>query len=76
MDHTVATVRIRDESDVGRGRASMTVNADILEAWAQGYMVGSLVILMLLVVCNYRKRVTLHKLILLEVLISASRGEG
>lgn len=39
----------------------------ILEAWAQGFTVGSLVLLMLLVLCNYRRRAILHTLILLEV---------
>ena len=48
-------------------RSSFPVEGDIVEAWAQGYNVGSLIILMLIVLCNYRKRVLLHKLILLEV---------
>ena len=51
----------------GHGKAELTVTGDILEAWAEGYMVGSLVILILIVACNYRRRVLLHKLILLEV---------
>jgi hypothetical protein len=38
-----------------------------LEAWAQGYNVGSLVILILIVFCNYRSGMWLHKLILFEV---------
>ena len=39
----------------------------ILEAWAQGYNVGSLIVLILIVFCNYRSGIWLHKLILLEV---------
>lgn len=39
----------------------------ILEAWAQGYMVGSIVIMICITLCNIRRGVLLHKLILLEV---------
>ena len=39
----------------------------ITEAWAQGFHVGAIIILILVTLCNYRKRVLLHKLILLEV---------
>lgn len=39
----------------------------IVEGWAQGFNVGAIVLLILLLLCNYRKRVLLHKLILLEV---------
>lgn len=45
----------------------MTLEGGFLEAWAQGYNVGSLVILILIVLCNYRSGILLHKLILLEV---------
>lgn len=44
-----------------------------MEAWAQGYNVGSLVILILIVFCNYRSGILLHKLILLEVSIMHGR---
>jgi hypothetical protein len=47
-------------------RASLTTEGGFLEAWAQGYNVGSLVILILIVFCNYRSGIWLHKLILLE----------
>jgi hypothetical protein len=43
----------------------------ILEAWAQGYMVGSLIILSCITFANMRKGVLLHKLILLEVSFGA-----
>jgi len=39
----------------------------VLEAWAQGYMVGSIIIMLCITICNYRGKVLLHKLILLEV---------
>lgn len=46
---------------------SYTLEQCIAEAWAQGFNFGSLVILILFVLCNYRRGVLLHKLILLEV---------
>lgn len=39
----------------------------VLEAWAQGYLVGSLIIMAAITVANMRRKVLLHKLILLEV---------
>jgi hypothetical protein len=48
-------------------RASLSKEGGFLEAWAQGYYVGSLVILILIVFCNYRSGILLHKLVLLEV---------
>lgn len=39
----------------------------VVEAWSQGFNVGAIVILILLVLCNYRKKTLLHKLILGEV---------
>jgi hypothetical protein len=39
----------------------------ILEAWAQGYMVGSLIVMAGVAVANMRQGVLLHKLIVLEV---------
>jgi len=42
-------------------------DALILEAWAQGYMVGSLIIMAAITIANMRRGVLLHKLILLEV---------
>lgn len=48
-------------------KSSMTVNADIVEAWAEGFQLGALIILMLICICNLRRNVVLHKLILLEV---------
>jgi len=39
----------------------------ILEAWAQGFMVGTLVFMAAITVANMRRHVLLHKLILAEV---------
>ena len=39
----------------------------VVEAWSQGFNVGAIVILILLVLCNYRRKTLLHKLILGEV---------
>jgi hypothetical protein len=44
-------------------------NGLILEAWAQGYMVGSLIIMSFITVANMRKGILLHKLILLELIL-------
>lgn len=57
----VARVAIKpDDEDYTREQS-------LVEAWAQGFNVGAIILLILLLLCNYRKRVLLHKLILLEV---------
>ncbi|KFH46636.1 hypothetical protein ACRE_024860 [Hapsidospora chrysogenum ATCC 11550] len=59
---------------------SMDINDDstrkeiILEAWGQGFNVGALLIIILIVLCNYRKGVLLHKLILIELLLAIPHG--
>lgn len=56
---------------LGRRMTEVTKPTDpdglILEAWAQGYMVGSIIIMIFITLCNVRRGVLLHKLILLEV---------
>ncbi len=42
-------------------------NGLILEAWAQGFMVGAIVIMICITLANLKRGVILHKLILLEV---------
>jgi hypothetical protein len=42
-----------------------------LEAWSQGMMVGTLVFMIMLTIANMRRRVLLHKLILIEVRCTA-----
>ena len=39
----------------------------IIEAWAQGFMVGALIIMTCVAVANMKKHVMLHKLIIAEV---------
>lgn len=39
----------------------------VLEAWAEGFMLGSLIIMTCITVANMRRGVLLHKLILIEV---------
>ena len=45
----------------------------IVEAWGQGLNVGALVFIILVVLCNYRRNVLLHKLILVEVRLHTGR---
>lgn len=40
----------------------------VVEAWGQGYLVGSFVIMACVTVANMRRGINLHKLILLEVI--------
>lgn len=42
-------------------------NGLVLEAWAEGYMIGSLIIMTCITMANMRRGVLLHKLILVEV---------
>lgn len=42
-------------------------NGLVLEAWAQGFMVGALIIMSCITLANMRRSVLLHKLILIEV---------
>lgn len=46
----------------------------VLEAWAQGLLVGSLVILSFITLANMRRGVLLHKLILLELIFGIWQG--
>ncbi|KIV90974.1 hypothetical protein PV10_05572 [Exophiala mesophila] len=71
----------RDDSvtgAVGAGSGSWRENASdedfILEAWSQGFMVGSLIIMACITIANMRRGVLLHKLILVEQLAALSHG--
>ncbi|CAG7973233.1 unnamed protein product [Penicillium salamii] len=46
----------------------------ILEAWGQGFLLGSLLILAAITVANMRAGVLLHKLILLELVLAMGHG--
>ncbi|KAF2718704.1 hypothetical protein K431DRAFT_127146 [Polychaeton citri CBS 116435] len=45
-----------------------------LEAWAQGFLCGSLVVMIALTLSNMRRKVLLHKLILIELLFGVLHG--
>ncbi|KAH6698093.1 hypothetical protein BKA61DRAFT_622631 [Leptodontidium sp. MPI-SDFR-AT-0119] len=49
-------------------------NTLIVEAWAQGFMVGSILIMLCTTVSNYRRGVLLHKVILLELVFGSFHG--
>lgn len=66
MDHVVHTWFRRQELADPSQRPS-DPNGLVLEAWAQGFMVGSLIIMSCITLANMRRGVLLHKLILLEV---------
>lgn len=44
----------------------------ILEAWTEGYMIGSLIIMWAVTISNMKRGVILHKLIMIEVCYVAS----
>lgn len=46
----------------------------VTEAWGQGFMVGSLIILLFLTVAGMRRGVLLHKLIVVELLLALTHG--
>ncbi|CAI7650358.1 unnamed protein product [Penicillium viridicatum] len=46
----------------------------VLEAWSQGLMTGSLVIMAAVTFANMRRGVLLHKLILLELVLATAHG--
>ncbi|KAK4960973.1 hypothetical protein LTR10_001462 [Elasticomyces elasticus] len=50
------------------------VGGAIIEAWAQGFMVGALIIMMCVTFSNMRRGVLLHKLILIELLFGCLHG--
>lgn len=58
----------------GNWRANATSDDFILEAWSEGFMVGALIIMACITVANMRRKVLLHKLILLELLLAMSHG--
>ncbi|KFY37224.1 hypothetical protein V494_04861 [Pseudogymnoascus sp. VKM F-4513 (FW-928)] len=46
----------------------------VLEAWAQGYMVGSIIIMICITLSNMRRGIALHKIILLELMLGIFHG--
>ncbi|KAH7063457.1 hypothetical protein B0J12DRAFT_707313 [Macrophomina phaseolina] len=63
--------RAGEELQVGR-----PTNPDglVLEAWAQGFMVGSLIVMTCITIANMRREVLLHKLILIELVMGMFHG--
>lgn len=63
---------------VGAGDGDWRAHASdedlVLEGWAQGYLVGSLIIMACITIANMRSKIWLHKLILLEQLMAMSHG--
>ncbi|KAF2706985.1 hypothetical protein K504DRAFT_47949 [Pleomassaria siparia CBS 279.74] len=65
---------VRRQETQPPSKSAFTVEGGHLEAWAQGYNVGSLIILILIVACNYRSGIWLHKLILFELILALWHG--
>jgi hypothetical protein len=57
----------RDNLSFGDWRHDNTTEGYIVESWGQGFMLGALLIMCLITFVNMRRKVWLHKLILLEV---------
>ncbi|KPI36292.1 uncharacterized protein AB675_7337 [Cyphellophora attinorum] len=58
----------------GDWRHNISNEGLVVEAWGQGFIVGSLIIMACVTVANMRKGVLLHKLILLELLLAIPHG--
>lgn len=58
-----------DIDNLSRREVTKSTDPDglILEAWAQGFMVGAIVIMICITLANLKRGVILHKLILIEV---------
>lgn len=63
-----------DDNNSGDWRVNATTEDLILESWSQGFMVGALLIMGCIAIANMRRKVLLHKLILLEQLLALSHG--
>lgn len=57
----------RSDAVDGSWRAFASDEDFILESWSQGFLVGSLLIMAAITIANMRRKVLLHKLILIEV---------
>jgi hypothetical protein len=57
----------RNDTDDGNWRTFASDEDFILEGWSEGFMVGALVIMACITIANMRRKVLLHKLILVEV---------
>ena len=59
-----------EQDNIGGWRNNASDDALVLEAWSEGCMVGALMIMSFVTISNMRRGVLLHKLILLEVLLT------
>jgi hypothetical protein len=57
----------RRNNTYGDWRDVNETEAYVVESWGEGFMLGALLIMAAITVANMRKKVLLHKLILLEV---------
>ncbi|KAL3482564.1 hypothetical protein BJX62DRAFT_245786 [Aspergillus germanicus] len=55
-------------------RGMFGVHGILTDAWGQGFMVGSIVILLGLTIMNMRRKTMLHKLVLTELLLASLHG--
>ncbi|OJJ30797.1 hypothetical protein ASPWEDRAFT_118939 [Aspergillus wentii DTO 134E9] len=56
----------------GDWRSTGNAEVLILEAWGEGFMFGALLIMSVITIANMRRKVLLHKLILLELILAMS----
>lgn len=56
-----------DGQRFGSWRDTTDPQVFIVESWSQGFVVGALLIMAIITIANMRRRVLLHKLILIEV---------
>ncbi|KAL2833730.1 hypothetical protein BDW59DRAFT_168816 [Aspergillus cavernicola] len=64
----------RNNNTFGDWQNDITPETYIVEAWGEGFMLGALLIMSLIVIVNMRRKVLLHKLILLELIFAMSHG--
>ncbi|KAF3491614.1 uncharacterized protein GIQ15_01131 [Arthroderma uncinatum] len=65
---------MHEESPANSIRRPTDPDGLVLEAWAQGFMVGGLLFMIAITIANMRRRVLLHKLILLELILGIGHG--
>ena len=58
----------------GSWKHDLSIEGFIIESWSQGFMVGGLVIMAGLTIANMRRRLLLHKLILIELILAMFHG--
>ncbi|KAK6384368.1 uncharacterized protein PV06_10986 [Exophiala oligosperma] len=69
--HVLHTLLRREDQEVNK---PTDPHGLVLEAWAEGFMIGSLIIMSCITLANMRRGVLLHKLILLELVLGYWQG--